>query len=284
MKPWQTCVGTVALSLGLAGCASEPEGPQNVSGGVSVRPQATEGLATPLVNDTIYLFEDRNFKGDVSRLENVTGKPQGQVYGISDDDSVTSVRWNLPPGAVVLFTQHEDGKGDRVAVWGTGQVNSVSTWNFNDKVSGWAWYDVGGLRSADAIALPPGAAPTTNLPEGTIELFEDRNFKEDMTTIPFVRGQQMGAMQQLPADATDDISSLRWNLPRGVVVILHENADGTGRQLPIWGMGQYDMVPWSFNDKVSRWSWYEVGEPGKTTTKKTTTVIETETTRVKVAE
>lgn len=276
MKPWHTCIGALAVSLGLAGCATEPEGPENVHGGVSLRPLATEGLATPLVDDTIYLFEDRDFKGDVARLENVTGKAQGQVHEISDDDSVTSVRWNLPPGAVVLLTQHEDGKGDRVALWGSGQVSSVSPWNFNDKVSGWAWYDVGSLRSAEAAPLPPGATPTTNLPEGTIELFEDRDFKEDMTTIPFVRTERMGMMQELGTDASDDVSSLRWNLPRGVVVLLHENADGTGRQLPIWGKGQYDMVPWSFNDKVSRWSWHEVGRPGATT------VIET--TRVRVVE
>jgi hypothetical protein len=127
------------------------------------------------------------------------------------------------------------------------------------------------MRSAGAVALPPGATPTTNLPEGTIELFKDRNFKEDMSTIPFVRGQQMGVIQQLPADAADDISSLRWNLPRGIVVLLHENADGTGRQLPIWGIGQYEMVPWSFNDKVSRWSWHDVGRPATTTTTTTQT-------------
>jgi hypothetical protein len=41
-------------------------------------------------------------------------------------------------------------------------------------------------------------------------------------------------------------------------------------------MGQYEMVPWSFNDKVSRWSWYEVGRPGATTV--------FETTRVRVVE
>ena len=276
MKPWLAGIGAVAVSLGLAGCAAEPDGPENVHGGVSLRPPATEGLATPLASNTIYLFEDRDFKGNVVRLENVTGKAQGAMQEIDDDDSVTSVRWNLPPGAVVLFTQHEDGKGDRVAVWGQGQVNSVSPWNFNDKISGWAWYDLGGLSSAEQAPLPPGATPTTNLPEGTIELYEDRDLKGDMHTIPFVRTERMGMLQEMDLDAADDVSSLRWNLPRGVVAILHENADGTGRQLPVWGKGQYDMVPWSFNDKVSRWSWYEVGRPGSTT------VIET--TRVRVVE
>lgn len=276
MKPWQAAIGSIAVSLGLAGCAVESDGPENVHGGVSLRPIATEGLATPLASNTIYLFEDRDFKGDVVRLENVTSRAQGAMQELSDDDSVTSVRWNLPPGAVVLFTQHEDGKGDRVVVWGQGQVNSVSPWNFNDKISGWAWYDLGGLSSAEQAPLPPGATPTTNLPEGTIELYDDRDLKGDMHTIPFVRTERMGMLQEMELDAADDVSSLRWNLPRGVVAILHENADGTGRQLPIWGKGQYDMVPWSFNDKVSRWSWYEVGRPGATT------VIET--TRVRVVE
>ena len=277
MQTWKTGIGLAALALGLAGCASEPEGPENIHSGVSLRPLATDGLAMPLASNAIYMFEDRDFKGDVARLENVTGKPQGAMQEISDDDSVTSLRWNLPPGVVVLFTQHENGTGDRAAVWGQGQVNSVSPWRFNDKNSGWAWYDVGGLQSAGKTALPPGATPVaTNLPEGTIELYEDRELKGEMSTVPWVRSERMGMMQTLEGEAVDRVSSLRWNLPRGAMVILHENADGTGRQLPIWGKGQYEMVPWSFNDKVSRGSWYEGGRPGATT------VIET--TRVKVVE
>src|SRR5688500_8463712 len=200
----KTGVGLAALTLGLAGCASEPEGPENIHSGVSLRPLATDGLAMPLASNAIYMFEDRDFKGDVARLENVTGKPQGAMQEISDDDSVTSLRWNLPPGVVVLFTQHENGTGDRAAVWGQGQVNSVSPWRFNDKISGWAWYDVGGLQSAGNATLPPGATPAaSNLPAGTRELYADRDLKATVRGVPRGRSERRGRRQTLGGGAVD---------------------------------------------------------------------------------
>ncbi len=228
-----SAVGTACLAVGVAGCADETvRGPENVHAGASLRPLATDGLATPLSTNTIYLFEDRDFKGDVARIENVTSKPQGAMQEISDDDSVTSIKWNLPAGTVVLLTQHENGTGDRAAIWGAGQMGSVSPLKFNDKISGWAWYNVGGLESAETAPLPPAATPTTNLPEGTVELYQDAGLRGEMTTVPFVRTERMGMMQELEGEhLADRVSSLRWNLPRGVLLVLHENADGTGRQL-----------------------------------------------------
>lgn len=262
MRHWKSKLGLLLMTFGLAGCADPSAGPDNVFGGVSIRPPEAAGLEMAMPENTIYMFEDADFNGDLIRKDSITAAPQGAVQPLSDDDSVTSVRWNLPPGAVVLLTQHEDGSGDRVAIWGQGQTRSVSPWKFNDDMSGWAWYNVGGLAALGSTApLPPGASSTIDLIEGTIEMFRDRGFKGDMRAIPAYRSAQMGTISELPGELASSVSSLRWNLPAGTMVILHENADGTGRQLPIWGHGQYEMVPWSFNDRVSRWSWYQLGAP-----------------------
>jgi hypothetical protein len=65
--------------------------------------------------------------------------------------------------------------------------------------------------------------------------------------------------------ANDRMTSLRWNLPEGVVVVLYDNVDGTGRQLAIWGRGEVETItPFNMNDRVSSWASYRLGEPSGT--------------------
>jgi hypothetical protein len=63
---------------------------------------------------------------------------QGGLRNIKDD--MTSLKWNLPAGVVVVFYQHAGARGERIAIWGRGQKRSLRDWGFNDKVSRWAWY------------------------------------------------------------------------------------------------------------------------------------------------
>ena len=58
-------------------------------------------------------------------------------------DSLTSMKWNLPAGVVVTLYEDADGKKDRVSIWGSGQIDSLDVWDFNDKVSRWSWAYVG---------------------------------------------------------------------------------------------------------------------------------------------
>jgi hypothetical protein len=185
---------------------------------------------------------------------------------------MTSLRWNVPPGVLVVLYEDAEARGNQVAVWGSGQVESVSPWKFNDRVSRWAWYYIGDgqistLPEALARGLskrPPGASPTAALPPGTIELYQDADFKGTLTTAGPLDRYQQGEYHN-PGRATDSMSSLRWNLPPGVVVILYEDAAGLGRQLALWGSGQYDSVSrFDFNDKVSRWAWFDIAADRRT--------------------
>ena len=157
-----------------------------------------------------------------------------------------------------------EGRGDQVVIWGDGQMSSLAPWKFNDQISRWSWAYLGGVDAASAQARaglserPLYANPTGDIPMGVVQAFKDRGFMDTLTTLGPVRDTPMGVRHRL-GDARDSVSSLRWNLPPGVLVVLYEDAGGYGRQLALWGKGQYETVSeWDFNDKASRWAWYDI--------------------------
>ena len=55
-------------------------------------------------------------------------------------------------------------------------------------------------------------------------------------------------------------SSLRWNLPDGVIVLLSADDNGNNN-LALFGSGQYaDLDPSGFNNRASRWAWAYIGD------------------------
>ena len=71
--------------------------------------------------------------------------PMGQLQNLPAElkDSMSSLQWNVPPGVVVVFYQDAGGLKQQAAIWGIGQFRNIDTWDFNDKVSRWAWYQLG---------------------------------------------------------------------------------------------------------------------------------------------
>ena len=260
----------LVVLLALAGCADDQE---MIFEADALRPPDTEALTAPVAEGSLYFFRDSNFRGNATQVPVLTDAMPGQIQPLGDPaDSMTSLRWNLPPGVLVVLYEDAEGRGNQMAVWGSGQVNSVSPWKFNDRVSRWAWYYIGDGQVktvSDALVRgrsqrPPGASPTAALPVGTIEFYQNAGLKGTLTTVgPIDRLQQ--AEYHDPGRATDSMSSLRWNLPPGIVAVLYEDAGGLGRQLVIWGSGQYDSVSrFDFNDKVSRWAWYDIAAERQT--------------------
>jgi hypothetical protein len=257
------CLLIVAWMLA-AGCAPKPE--ETTYRGVSLRPPGAVEVEGAVPQNSIYMFDQRDFKGKVTRIENVTSQAPGATERVGGrSDSMTSLKWDLPPGVVVVFYENADATGDTFTIWGRGQLPSVSLWAFNDKVSRWAWYSTGSGSAAsasiDAGRIPPHGTrqTTTNLPADTIELYADRDLKGTLTSISPVTRQPQD--YEDVKGANDRMTSLRWNLPEGVVVVLYDNIDGTGRQFSIWGKGEVDTVtPWNFNDRVSSYAWYRIGE------------------------
>jgi hypothetical protein len=261
-------VTSVVALMALAGCgsANDTQTP-NVAGHRALRPYGTDDLTASMPDDAIYLFEHRDFKGNMGHVDRVTNEPAGVPQAIGQNwDKMSSLRWQLPPGVVVTLYEDAQGKGNQLVIWGRGQAPSVSPWRFNDKVSRWSWAYVGGAASPSEsvrkglVERPLDANPTANLADGTIEIFRDRDLRGNMTTLGPIQNSPMGVRQSMGA-AADQFTSLRWNLPPGVVVVFYDNAGATGRQMVIWGKGQYGSVSeYGFNDKASRWAWYEIGK------------------------
>jgi hypothetical protein len=247
--------------------SKSPAGQTDPSRGRIAAPPGSETLTADVADNTIELFESHNFDGTTATLNASEAAPQSG--GLSElprglNDSLTSLRWNLRPGIIVVFYEDGAGKGEQLVIWGKGQSADISRWDFNDKASRWAWYNVGAAgpgASAGGARLPHGAhALSESVPDNTLQLFVDKKFENDMKQVSPVTGQAAGQLHTVPAAEADSLTSLRWNLPDGVIVLLHQDADGRKQQAAIWGEGQIeDLDVWDFNDKASRWSWAYVG-------------------------
>jgi hypothetical protein len=57
------------------------------------------------------------------------------------EDNISSIRWKIPPGLVVVLYEHESGApGKQFIMFGTGQVANLKDHGFNDSASSWAIY------------------------------------------------------------------------------------------------------------------------------------------------
>jgi hypothetical protein len=240
--------------------------------GFIAAPPGSETLNVALEAPSIQLFANANFKGTeatLSKLDNIN--PQGKANDMPKDlnDSVSSLRWSLPRGALVIFYEDAAPKGEQLVLWGSGQMAELTKWDFNDKASRWAWFNAGGggtpLRG-DATTVPPVGSESLGiaLSDNTLQLFKDKGFGNDMKQISPVTSVRAGELQDIPSDIDDSLTAIQWNLPEGVIVMLYEDADGKKDRVAIWGKGQVsDLDGWDFNDKASRWSWAYIGEPTK---------------------
>ncbi len=234
------------------------------------RPPGTVAIVerVNVASDAIQMFRNSDFD-DEGVLMNVSARPAGQANELPGgmEDSLSSLRWSLPAGVLVVFYEDAGAKGEQFPIWGRGQVDRLSTFDFNDKASRWAWYYVGGAIDPSEVVLGgellPVGAVTGTAPTGadTMQLFKSSNFEGNEVTIS-PTAQAANALQRLPKDLPDSLTSMRWNLPPGVVVIFHQDAQGDKQQIPIWGSGQVTHLDiWDFNDKASRWAWHYIGSP-----------------------
>src|SRR5262245_37437198 len=93
------------------------------------RPVGTQELAGPMPDNSQYLFQNGHFSGWSSRIEDVTGRSSQTLQSIEQRaDNMSSARWNLSPGMVVVFYENASGDGDQLAVWGHGEAPHLSQW------------------------------------------------------------------------------------------------------------------------------------------------------------
>lgn len=257
------CELALAVSVSIAAPPSD-----EVRQGYVPAPPASETLSAPMQPVSIQMFSDGNFRDTEATVSAIdTTIPPGTLNNLPRglSSTMSSVRWNLPRGVLVVFYEKPQARGEQLIVWGAGQAPNLTTWEFNDKAARWAWFDVGGgmpTAQSDAAKLRPFGADAlaTTLADNSLELFRDAKFESGMTPVSQVTSAKAGELQKVPGGMDDDLTSLRWSLPEGVVVILYEDADGRKARVAIWGKGQMaNLGRWDFNDKVSRWSWAYIG-------------------------
>ena len=80
------------------------------------------------------------------------------------------------------------------------------------------------------------------LTPGTINFYRNDNFEGQHEMIADVMSHPHNQLNRLPSGMNDAVSSMRWNLPPGVVVTFYQDAGGEKQQAAIWGNGQASDV------------------------------------------
>lgn len=95
----------------------------------------------------------------------------------------------------------------------------------------------------------------------SVALFKDSDCRKDLAAFD-ITAYDSNTYHKLPKDCADEISSLRWNLPPGVVVTFYENgvsADNKGMNYSVFGDGELESLDKAeLNDKLSCWAWYKI--------------------------
>jgi hypothetical protein len=236
-------------------------------GGYMETPKYAQRLDTTLGQNTIQLCVDNDFKGEQTTIQKVGVGEHGALtaFPANFDNSVTSLRWNLEPGVLAVLFEDDTGKGQQLALWGQGQIPDLGKCDFNETASRWACYNIGGgasPRSAGDIQLPHGAQGLDgSLAQGSIILFDDQNFVGEQEKVAGINGIKAGDWHAFTNEKENAASSMRWNLPEGVVVIFAAE-DAGNDNLVIFGEGQNaDLSQCDFDNKASRWSWAYIGSP-----------------------
>jgi hypothetical protein len=214
--------------------------------------------------DCLQLFKDKNFADDLTQISEVSGKPPWQDHEFGTKAKhFSSMRWDLPRGVIVTLFAGDNCTGKCMSVWGSGEIAELRAWRMNDVLAGWAWNGVGGAASAskqvrDGLAARPKFAKSVEAVAGdSVEVFRSRDAQGDMQRLTGVTAQAHGVFHDMPTGA----SSLRWNLPEGVVVIFSATREGVGPNLAIWGKGQFDSVThWQMNDRMKFYAWQSLGD------------------------
>lgn len=93
---------------------------------------------------------------------------------------------------------------------------------------------------------------SVSIPSGSIVFYKDTDF-EGSEEIFKIEGKVEHEMHDIGGKLSGSISSLRWNLPEGTIVVLYgSSAKNPSRQYVIWGEGQDDrLTGHGVNDKLT---------------------------------
>lgn len=124
---------------------------------------------------------------------------------------------------------------------------------------------VAGSLSAESArrghtARPPGTAAIDRAVfDSSLELFHDEGLVRAHTRLYLAHDKGLRTHSLSRADK-DEVSSVAWRLPPGVIAVLYEHSGGRGRQVHLWGEGLCSTLePLKMNDATSGWMWAFLG-------------------------
>ncbi|MHC4126818.1 MAG: hypothetical protein ACYS1E_12695 [Planctomycetota bacterium] len=220
-------------------------------------------------DNTVRVFRDAQFKGKEQVIHPVTAERPYRLHVLDKKlrNKVSSLEWNLPRGVVVVFYDETNGTGRQYVIWGSGRRGALEAADFKKRAAAWVWIYVDGWENAPSevrggFSVRPlmTSESKERLAEDTLELHKDvgvRDKGKDLLRIESVTDKPEGVLQPIPAHLDNKVTSLRWNLPPGRVVVLYDNADGTGRRMPLWGDGEVRDLR-TIDNRISAWAWYDV--------------------------
>lgn len=135
--------GLAGMSVVAASLWAEPV----ESAAVALRPLDTQASAAQASPSVVALYKNSRCRKEIGVLD--LNEHESNTYhrlpkGCSDE--ISSLRWNLPPGVVVVFFENgatSTNKGIQYAIFGNGEDLDFDSGNINDELSSWVWYKIG---------------------------------------------------------------------------------------------------------------------------------------------
>ncbi len=220
--------------------------------------------------DSFKMFRDPDLQGKSIEVQSVTAQRSLRLHELDKHvrGKGKSLEWSLPRGVLVVFYDNTNGKGRQFVIWGKGSRGSLVSADFENRAAAWAWAYVDGWDAApSAVRSGLSARPLMTqesdeaISENTLELHRDVGARDkkatDVLKIESVTSVPEGELQKLPDSLDNRVSSMLWNLPPGIVVVVYDAADGTQRRMPIWGDGRMVDLG-AIDQRISAWAWYDI--------------------------
>ena len=102
-------------------------------------------LAGGASSPSMTLYNGTDFKGKPTEL-NIEGVPANSPQSLEGKDAyrrMSSIRWSLPSGKLVIFYSQKDRKGDRLTIWGKGELPNLFDRHFDNDAAYWEWTKIG---------------------------------------------------------------------------------------------------------------------------------------------
>ncbi len=174
-------------------------------------------------SDTVIFYEHKNYGGKVVTASGATKQDEDKYHSLKGSgvhDESSSIRWNIPPGKRVMLYVHSDGDGNAYELNGKGDDPDTHDNGLGDNISSWRWF-------AD------------KLPINTAELYKHSHFGGKAIKITPVTRYPENRLNSLKGTGLhDEITSIRWNLEKGIVFALYQDDQITNRNMWLTNEGE----------------------------------------------